>query len=88
VRVEVDAAEVDHPGKASGVPQHHLVGGSPGREPQRRRIRSIFVCPVRGKNTLSGLETGTSRPATSTTAFGLAMRSAYVGQAWGRGGVP
>jgi hypothetical protein len=29
---------------------------------------------VRGKYTFCGLETGTSRPATSTTVFGDAMR--------------
>src|ERR1700761_9586281 len=34
---------------------------------------SSLVCPVRGKNSLLGLLTATSRPATSSTFFGSAI---------------
>ena len=36
-------------------------------------MRSSLVCPVAGKNTLSGLLTLTWRPATSTIIFSSAM---------------
>jgi hypothetical protein len=34
VRVQVDAAKVDHPREAGRVPQHDLIGGPPGRKAQ------------------------------------------------------
>src|SRR4051812_26101704 len=40
-------------------------------------MRSILVCPVRGKKTLSGLLIATSWPAISRTSFGLATPTPY-----------
>src|SRR5215212_10388630 len=40
-------------------------------------MRSSLVCPVRGKYTLSGLLTVTSRPATSRTSLRVAMGQGY-----------
>src|SRR5215472_10602432 len=41
VRVQVDAAQVDHPGDAGHVAGHHLVGGAPGREAEQDRLDPV-----------------------------------------------
>ncbi len=49
VRVEVDAAEVHDPGKARGIVDHDLVGGSAGREAQGGRadpLRPVVRRPL------------------------------------------
>ncbi len=63
VRVEVDAAEVDHPGQPGRVPQHHLVGGPAGREPQLGGLD-----PVRARTTARASGRTAPPPPRSRTA--------------------
>src|SRR5690242_17079082 len=47
VRVEVDAAQVRHPGQGRRVAGDHLLGGAPGREAEQHRLDPVRAL-VRG----------------------------------------